>query len=183
MAANPQGGREGVVRRLVEVHVVARENARGVAWHAAEQLQRPVGEHLVHVHVGAGACAALERIHDDVRAEIAAHQLLAGLAQRGHDLRREVVELRVRLQTGELHCAVGAYQIPPHRAPGEREVRERAGGVDAVQGARGQRELTEQVPLGPGRGGGQGGAGHGRRDAGGGRRPRAAAPALRAHSY
>ena len=49
-----------------------------VAQRPAEELQGPVGQHLVDVHVGRGARPALEGIDDDVLVELAVDHLLAG---------------------------------------------------------------------------------------------------------
>ncbi len=61
-------------------------DVRVVAQRPAEDLQGPVGQHLVDVHVGAGARPALEGVDDDVLVEQALHHLAAGLLDRGRPL-------------------------------------------------------------------------------------------------
>ena len=55
-------GRKRVVRRLAVIHVVVGMNRLLRADHAAGELDRPVGDHLVRVHVGLCARAGLK--HD-----------------------------------------------------------------------------------------------------------------------
>ena len=61
-----QGRGIGVVGRLVQVDVVVGIEALVIAQRPAEQLQGPVGQHLVDVHVGRSAGPALEGVDDDV---------------------------------------------------------------------------------------------------------------------
>ncbi|MNY81819.1 hypothetical protein D3C86_2235890 [compost metagenome] len=44
----------------------------------AEQFERAVGDHLVGVHVGRGAGAALNHIDDELVVQLPGNQLLAG---------------------------------------------------------------------------------------------------------
>ena len=144
-----QGGGVGVVGALVQVEVVERRDARVAAGRLAEDLQGAVGQHLVDVHVGAGAGAALQAVDDDLRGEPAVGQLAAG-ALDGVGLGLVAgprAERAVGARAGELHRAEGTGQLAVHRLAGEREVLEGALGMRAVQ-ARGRHgHLAQQVAL------------------------------------
>ena len=71
---------------LVQVHMVQGIDAGILARHAAQQLLCPVGENLVHVHVGGGSGPALQGIHNKRFAQTARGHLAAGLGN-GLDLR------------------------------------------------------------------------------------------------
>jgi hypothetical protein len=45
----------------------------------AQVLQRTVGDHLVGVHVGGGAGAALDHVHHELLVQLAGDQVVAGL--------------------------------------------------------------------------------------------------------
>ena len=72
------GGGVDVVGGLRQVHVVVRVAERVLAAGAAQQLQGAVGDHLVGVHVGRGAGAALHHVDDEVAVPVAVDDLLAG---------------------------------------------------------------------------------------------------------
>ncbi len=98
----------------MEVDVVEGRDAVVVAGRLAEQLQRPVGQHLVDVHVGARAGAALQAVDDDLGRELAVGQLAAG-ALDGVGLGRVVgpgAERPVGEGAGELDRAVGGDSSP-----------------------------------------------------------------------
>ena len=92
------GGREGVVGRLRHVHVVIRTHDGVVATATtadalgAEELDGPVGEHLVGVHVVADARSCLEGVDPEGVDE----QLLLGLAGRCATVRCDAQDLRPR---------------------------------------------------------------------------------------
>ncbi len=146
-----QRGGEGVVGALVEVDVVQRRDAVVGAERLAEQLQGAVGQHLVDVHVGAGAGAALQAVDDDLGRERAFGQLAAGVLD---GVRLGVVagprsERAVGARAGELDHAEGARELRVYRLARQREVLERALGVRAVQALRRHGDLAEQVALDP----------------------------------
>ena len=130
-----QGRWERVVGALMKIDVVRRRHDAVLAMGPAEDLERPVRQHLVHVHVGAGARAALQRVDDDLGGQAALEELearpLEGVGGRGIS---HVPERAVRAQGGELHRAVCARQVGMHGQPAQREVLDGTGGVDTMEG-------------------------------------------------
>ena len=55
-----------VIRGLIEVHVLNGMNPGIIPPVPAEYLDCPVGNHLVHVHVGGGSRSALQGIHREL---------------------------------------------------------------------------------------------------------------------
>ncbi len=143
-----QGGGEGVVGALVQVEVVQGRDPGVGARGQAEQLQGAVGQHLVHVHVGGGAGAALQGVHPDLRRQGAVQQLPAGpLHGVGLGGVGEEAETAVAAQRRQLHRAEGPGQGGVHRAAQQREVVQRPGGVDAVPGRGRQGHGAQRVVL------------------------------------
>ena len=100
----------------------------------AEKVERAVGQHLVDVHVGGGAGAALEGVHHHLRGQGTLRHLAAGrLDGIGLGLIGPDAESAVGAGAGELHGAVRAHQLGVDRTPGEREVGGRARGMDALR--------------------------------------------------
>ena len=79
--ADVQRGRVDVVGRLRRVDVVVRVAVLVLALRVAQQLERAVGDHLVGVHVGRGAGAALDHVDDELLVQLAVDDLLARLAR------------------------------------------------------------------------------------------------------
>ena len=82
-----------------------------VAARPAEQLERAVGQHLVHVHVGAGAGAALQRVDDDVGRERAVEQFVAGALEGVGRVGVQVAERPVRAHGRQLDRAERAGEV------------------------------------------------------------------------
>jgi len=144
-----QRRRVGVVGALVEVEVVGRGHALVHAVGLGEDLEGAVGEHLVHVHVGARARAPLEQVDDDVLVEAPVRHLAAGALDRVR-LRlvvRPGAEDAIGARAGELDHAEGVDQLGVRRAAGQGEVLQGALGVDAVQRRRRDRHLADEVAL------------------------------------
>ena len=142
----PQSRRVGVVRGLMQVDIVQRRDARVGAGRLAEQLQRAIGQHLVHVHVRAGPRPALQAVHHDVPVQQAFAQFPAGTLDRigfggiiGPGAQRAVGH-----GAGQLHRPVGAGQARGHRLQGQRKVLERADSMNAVQGSRRDRQVPSR---------------------------------------
>jgi hypothetical protein len=131
----------------VQVDVVERRHRRVVAPVEAEQLERAVGQHLVHVHVGAGAGPALEGIHDDGGGERAVHQLAGGLFERRRHLVRQVAERPVGAHRRHLDRSVRARQRRVNRPAKQLEVVDRPFRVDAVQPPGRNATFTQGVPF------------------------------------
>jgi hypothetical protein len=60
ISAMTESGRVRVVGRLRAVDVVVRAHVLVLALAVTERLESDVGDHLVRVHVGGGACPALD---------------------------------------------------------------------------------------------------------------------------
>ena len=123
----------GVVGRLVQVEVVVGADGLIVAQRPAQQLQGPIGQHLVDVHVGRGAGAALQGIDDDVLVEPAGDHFLAGRFDGGELGVVPSAQFVIGSGRGQLHRAVGVDQAAMHRPTGQRKVFDRPQRVDAPQ--------------------------------------------------
>ena len=75
----PAGRRIGVVGGLTAVHIVVGMNVPVVATGLSGQLKRAVGNHLVHVHVQAGARSALQHVNGKLVGKRAVLDLQTGL--------------------------------------------------------------------------------------------------------
>ena len=93
------------------------------------QLQRAVGDHLVRVHVGRRAGAALKDIELEFAVELAVDQLLTGAFDAGRDLAAELTALEVGARGRHLHhpetfdeigvvCEVNAGDVEVLQGPG-----------------------------------------------------------------
>src|SRR5690606_26497039 len=139
-----------VVRALRQVQVVERMQHLVVALRVSEELERAVAEHLVRVHVGRRACAALNDVdHELIQQPTAAH-LLAGAPDRAREARVEEAELAVRhggrlLDAGERDDKL---RIDGDRRAGDAEILQGAQGVDAVVGVCGDCAAAQQVVFG-----------------------------------
>ena len=76
----PERGRVDVVGGLPEVHVIVRVDVLVLAFLVAERFEREVGDHLVRVHVGRGARAALDEVGHELVAHLAGDQPIARAA-------------------------------------------------------------------------------------------------------
>ena len=86
----------------------------------AEEFERPVGDHLVGVHVGRRAGAALHHVDDELLLEFAGAQFLAGPDDRVGDRRVEQSQVAVGHRGALLDVGQGADQlreeVEPHAA-------------------------------------------------------------------
>ena len=82
--ANRRG--DGVVGRLGHVNMVVGADHFRVAALATQNLNRPIGDHFVGVHVMTGACACLKRIDTELIVPLPVDDLLRGLHNRRRDL-------------------------------------------------------------------------------------------------
>ena len=88
-------GRENVVRRLAEVHVVVGVHQALLPALAAEQLGSAVGEHLIDVHVGLRAGAGLPHHQRKLGIVAAGQHLLGGASDGLRLLFRQQAEVRI----------------------------------------------------------------------------------------
>ena len=148
----PERRRVDVVGRLPEVHVVVRIDVLVFALLVAELLEREIRDHLVGVHVGRRAGAALDEVGDELVAHLAGDQPVAGAGDRVGDLRVEHAEIAIRERRRLLHVAEGLDEIRlrRHRNAGDVEVLLAAQRLDAVVGVVGNFLGAEEILLDPG---------------------------------
>ncbi len=136
-----------IVGTLAHVDVFVRVQEFVFAALVAENFQRPVGDHLVGVHVGGGAGAALDHIHDELVGQRAGADFLAGgdngvgpglveQAERVVGLRRRTLDGSQRVQQ---------LGVDGDRGSRDREVLDRAQGVDTVIGGCRHILFAEQI--------------------------------------
>ena len=95
--------RERVVRRLAEIHMIVRMDGRFCFKLPAQKLYRPVGDHLVGVHVALGPGAGLPNDERKMIEQFALDHLLGGFRDRAGDLRIEIAVPGVHRGRGFLH--------------------------------------------------------------------------------
>ena len=134
------GGREGVVGRLRHVHVVV-----GVHGHAVGR--RDAGDHLVGVHVRAGARTGLEHVDRELVVVLAVGDLGGGGDDRVGLLRRQQAEVLVHLRAGALEQAERADLGALQAAARDREVLHGTLGLGAPQRLDGHPDLAHGVVL------------------------------------
>ena len=96
--------REGVIAGLAEVDVVVGVHRTLATHNAAGQLNRPVGDHLIDVHVGLGARARLPNLQGELGIQAAGCHLFSG----GHD---QAGELWIQLALGAIHLGAGRLEL------------------------------------------------------------------------
>ena len=145
-----QRRRIGVVGRLRHVDVVVRVQARVVAALPSHQLERHVRHHLVGVHVGRGAGAALHGVDHELGLEaVLARDQVAGPVDRLGLLGRQVAEPVVgpRRRLLDEHQRADELGKVPDRHAGDREVLDRPERVHPPVGAGRDVAVAEQVVL------------------------------------
>ena len=104
-----------------------------LALFVAQEFQRPVGDHLVGIHVGRRAGAALHHVDDELLLQFPGAQLLAGPDDRVGDRGVEQSQVAVGHRGALLDVGQGADQlrkeVEPHAA--DVEVLHRAHGLHA----------------------------------------------------
>ncbi|MDQ1206694.1 hypothetical protein QE377_003053 [Microbacterium sp. SORGH_AS 862] len=145
--------RVGVVGRLAQVDMVVRVQVRVLALGVTEDLQGPVGDDLVRVHVGRRARSALDDVDDELVRERAASDLAAGSRDGVGAHRIEQAEVAVGEGCSLLHEREPAQEerIRADRHTGHREVVPGAGRVDTPVGVVGDLGGSEEVVLDAGR--------------------------------
>jgi len=138
-----------VVRGLRQVHVVVGVAGGVVAPRPAQQLQRPVGDHLVGVHVRRRAGAALDDVDDEIGVVPAVHHLVGGLDDGRAEVRRQDLQVHVGLGRRLLDGAQGADEQgePADGHAGDGEVLDGAQGLHAVIGSGGNLPGAQTVVL------------------------------------
>ncbi len=142
-------GRKRVVRRLRHVDVVVGMDPGVVRARLAQDLERAVGHDFVHVHVERDSGTRLEDVDDELVAELPGEHVLARLDDRASALLVQDPELQMSERGGLLDVHVRIDQPSRLAQAADREVLERARGLDAVVGVGGNLLLTEQVFFRP----------------------------------
>ena len=146
-------GRERVVRGLREVDVVVRVHGGLRAELAPRDLDRPVRDDLVHVHVGLGARPRLPHVEGEVVVEGAGEDLVGG---RDDQVRQRPVQqaaIRVLHRGGLLEEGESAHHLHRHavrRRIADREVMQRPLGLRAPIAVGRDLDGSDRVGLGSG---------------------------------
>ncbi|MNF89850.1 hypothetical protein D3C84_723890 [compost metagenome] len=113
----------------------------------AHGLQGDVGDHLVGVHVGRGAGAALDHVDHELLVEVAAHDARTGFADRRVLGRTQVAQFAVGIGGRLLdHGQRGdELRVVRQRHAGQAEVVHGTQGLDAVIGLGGNFEGAKQI--------------------------------------
>ncbi len=145
--AEARGGRVGVVGRLRAVDVVIRMQIAVLATTVPELRQCDVGDHLVGVHVGRGAGAALNDVDDELVVIQTAGDVFAGGDDGVGLFLTEQAEVAVGQRRGlfYLRQCLNQFREVGNRHPGNGKVGRRTQGLDAVPGIFGYIEITKQI--------------------------------------
>ena len=135
-------GREDVVGRLRRVDVV-------VGVHVRPAAVREGGDHLVGVHVGAGARAGLEDVDGEVVVVLARGDLVGGRGDRVRHGPVEHADVLVDARRGRLDQPQRADLRPLQPAAGDREVLDGPLGLGPPQRFGGHLHLAHRVALDP----------------------------------
>ncbi len=144
---DPHRGGNRVICRLVQVHMLDRVDRPVLASRPAQQLERSIGEHLVHVHVQRGARAALQRVDGKLIRPPPFDHLVARLRDRVGHRGLEIAELPMGQRRGLFHQREPADDRGMDRPAAQRKVPERARRVDAPQRLRRNRQFAEGIAL------------------------------------
>src|SRR5882762_4423182 len=138
---------KNVVRGLTAVDLVVGMHAALLAALASQELARPVGEHLVHVHVGLGARARLPHHQRKFAVVLSGEHLVGGGGDGVRLLLGELLQLYVHARTRALDERERADQLQGHALAGNAEILERALRLRAPQPVGGNADLAEAVVL------------------------------------
>ncbi len=140
-----QGGGEGVVGGLMQVDVSQGTDPRIVAGQEPQQLQGPVGQHLIDVHVGRGSGPPLQGIDANMAVEPSLHHLLAGRFNRLGLCLIPLAKLSIGPGAGQLDRPEGMDQGRRDGALSQRKVFQRPKGVDAVERPGGDVQFAQKI--------------------------------------
>ena len=149
-------GGEHVVGALAHVHVVVgMDRLVRVEAIAAGQLDRPIGNHLVDVHVGRRAGAGLVDVDRELVVELAGGHF-AGSGQQGLDLlviqrvlarAGQLAQVAIGHGGGPLDQGKGMDQLRGHGLAGNGEVLHRPLGLGPEIGLGRQADFTQRIVL------------------------------------
>ena len=126
------GGGDHVVGGLAAVYVIVGIDQRIIAFFAAQDLDGPVGDDFVGVHVQGGAGAALDRIHDKIVMEFSCDDLVAGLDNGGGSLFIKNSDLAVGDGRGFFYVSQAVDDLGMHVKACNRKVLRGAEGLYSV---------------------------------------------------
>ncbi|MNJ48122.1 hypothetical protein D3C77_433080 [compost metagenome] len=141
--------REGVVRRLGHVHMVVRADCSIIALLFSENLQCAVRDHFVGVHVDRSACAALDRVGNELIMVMSAHNFVRCLDNCIADRRVELADVHVRLGGCFLHQGERMDELGIYSVPGNGKILYRTHRLDAVISLFWNFQGTEKVLFDP----------------------------------
>ena len=140
---------EHVVGGLAAVDMVVGVDQGVVPLLAPQQLNGPVGDDLIGVHVQAGARAPLDGVHNKGVVELAVHNLPAGLDNgAGHPFVQQS-DLVVGDGRGHFDLRDGVDNLRVHAQPRDGKVLRRPQGLHPVVDVLGHRPLPHQIMLRP----------------------------------
>ncbi len=141
------GRRHRIVGRLRHVDVVVRMDGIFGAEDAAQDLDRPVGDDLVQIHVGLGARSGLPDGQGEMIVPLAFGDLACGLIDGVAQFGVELAKLHVGPRGGLLLPGESADQGPRHGAFADREVFQGALGLRPPIAVGGNLYLADGVFL------------------------------------
>jgi hypothetical protein len=142
------GGRDDVVRRLSAVHVVVRVDGLLRADLPAENLDRPVRDDLVRIHIRGSSAPGLENIHDEMLVMLPGDDLFGGPDDGVLQIAVEAAEFIVHLRGFEFHGSDGLYEAARKADSGYREIVEGASGLRPVKSLGRNFDLPHRVSFG-----------------------------------
>ena len=140
-------GREHVVGRLAEVHMVIRVHNAVIALGAAENFDGAVCDDLIGIHVERGTGAALNRVDNELIVQLAVDDFVAGFDDCACALLRELADLKVRDRSGLLDLGNADNELRMHLEPGDVEILMRAERLHAVIGVNRDFFFTDRIVL------------------------------------
>ena len=82
-----------IIGGLREIDVVVGITVLVVSMLVAEDLERPIGDHLVGIHIGRRPCSSLEHIDAELISQLPIADLVARLTHSLEDILRQLIEL------------------------------------------------------------------------------------------
>ena len=141
------GGRNDVVAGLPQVDVVIGVDQLAAA-RAAEQLGRPIGDHLVRIHIGGGAGPGLENVDREFRIPASLNHFPARLPDRLRHLLLDQTERLIHRRSSPFDQSQSPYEGPGKPKPADGKIPNRPRSLHAVVGISGHRHLPHRVPFG-----------------------------------
>ena len=139
------GGGVHVVGGLGHVDMVVGMDDGIIALLAAQDLNGPVGDHFVGIHIGRGARAALDGVDDELVVQLAFDHLVAGLDDGVGDLGIQGAGMLVGNGRCLFDLGQADDQLVMHRVAGDGEIQLAAQGLHAVVCVYGDFQCTDGI--------------------------------------